>query len=379
MADNWCIYSQSLEIANQRRQGHAQQARTEQNHLKITGIFPNFKTSLFHLVQFISVAQSCLTHWDCMDCSTPGFLIHHQLPELAQIHVHWVNDAIQPSHLLSSASSPAFNFAQHQGLYQWVSSLHQLTKVLEVQVQLQSFQWIFVISNIQWIFKGLISFRIDCCVRLFCDPMDCNTAGFPVHHQLPELAQTHVCQVSDAIQLSHSLSSPSPPNFNPSQHQGLFQWVRWPKHWSFSFNISPSNEHSGLISFRMDWLDLLVVHRTLRSLRQHHSSEASILQHSAFFIVQLSHPYMITGKTVALTRWTFVGKVMSLLLNMLPRLVIAFLPRSKRLIISWLQSPPAVILDPKKESLSLFPLFPHLLPWSDGTWCRDLSFLNVKF
>ena len=246
MADNWCIYSQSLEIANQRRQGHAQQARTEQNHLKITGIFPNFKTSLFHLVQFISVAQSCLTHWDCMDCSTPGFLIHHQLPELAQIHVHWVNDAIQPSHLLSSASSPAFNFAQHQGLYQWVSSLHQLTKVLEVQVQLQSFQWIFVISNIQWIFKGLISFRIDCCVRLFCDPMDCNTAGFPVHHQLPELAQTHVCQVSDAIQLSHSLLPllllPSiTPSIRVFSNESALH-IRWPKYWSFSLvSVLPMN------------------------------------------------------------------------------------------------------------------------------------------
>ena len=123
---------------------------------------------------------------------------------------------------------------------------------------------------------------------------------------------------------------------------------RWPKYWSFSFSISPSNEHPGLISFRMDWLDLLAVHRTLKSLLQHHSSKASILQRSAFFTVQLSHPYMTTGKIIALTRWTFVGKVMSLLLNMLPRLVITFLPRSKRLLISWLQSPSAVILEPTK-------------------------------
>ena len=121
--------------------------------------------------------------------------------------------------------------------------------------------------------------------------------------------------------------------------------IRWPKYWSFSFNISPSNEHSGLISFRMDWLDLLAVQGTLKSLLQHHSSKASILWHSAFFTVQLSHPYMTTGKTIALTRRTFVGKVMSLLLNMLSRLVITFLPRSKRLIISWLQSTPAVILE----------------------------------
>ena len=124
--------------------------------------------------------------------------------------------------------------------------------------------------------------------------------------------------------------------------------IRWPKYWSLSFNISPSNEHPGLISFRMDWLDLLAVQGTLKSLLQHHSSEASILWCSAFFPVQLSHPYMTTGKTIALTRWTFVGKVMSLLFNMLSRLVITFLPRSKRLLISWLQSPSAVILEPLK-------------------------------
>ena len=124
--------------------------------------------------------------------------------------------------------------------------------------------------------------------------------------------------------------------------------IRWPKYWSFSFNISPSKEHPGLISFRMDWLDLLAVQGTLKSLLQHHSLKASILQHSAFFTVQLPHPYMTTGKTIALTRRIFVGKVMSLLLNMLSRLVITFLPRSKRLLISWLQSPSAVILEPQK-------------------------------
>ena len=124
--------------------------------------------------------------------------------------------------------------------------------------------------------------------------------------------------------------------------------IRWPKYWSFSFNISPSNEHPGLISFRMDWLDLFAIQGTLKSLLQHHSSKASILQRSAFFVVQLSHPYMTTRKTIALTRWTFVGKVMSLLFNMLSRLVITFLPRSKCLLISWLQSPSAVILEPRK-------------------------------
>ena len=124
--------------------------------------------------------------------------------------------------------------------------------------------------------------------------------------------------------------------------------MRWPKYWSFSFSISPSNEHPGLTSVRMDWLDLLAVQETVKSLLQHHSSKASILQHSAFFIVQLSHPHMTTGKTIALTRWTFVGKVMSLLFNMLSRLVITFPPRSKSLLISWLQSPSAVILEPPK-------------------------------
>ena len=153
--------------------------------------------------------------------------------------------------------------------------------------------------------------------------MDCTTPGFPVHHQPSELTQTHVHWVADAIQQSHPLSSPSPPAFNLSQDQvRVFSnesvlHIRCPKYWSFSFSISHSNEYSGLISLRMDWLELLAVHRTLKSLLQHHSSKASILQHSALFVVQLSHPYMATGKTIALTRWTFVCKVMSLLFNKL--------------------------------------------------------------
>ena len=137
--------------------------------------------------------------------------------------------------------------------------------------------------------------------------------------------------------------------------------IRGPKYWSFYFNISPSNEHPGLISFRTDWLDLLAVQGTLKSLLQYHSSKASILQCSAFFMVQLTHPHMTTGKTIALTRWTFVGKVMSLLFNMLSRLVIAFLPRSKCLLISWLQSPSAVILEPKKiKSLTVSIVSPSI-------------------
>ena len=157
-----------------------------------------------------------------------------------------------------------------------------------------------------------------------CNPMNRSTPCLPVHHQLPGFTQIHVHWISDAIQPSHPLSSPSPPAPNPSQHQGLFQWANsWhevvKKYWSFSFNISPSNEHSGLISLRMDWLDLLAFQQILKSLLQHHCSKALILRCSAFFIVQLSHLYMTTGKTIALTRQTFIGKVMSLLLNMLSR------------------------------------------------------------
>ena len=144
------------------------------------------------------------------------------------------------------------------------------------------------------------------------------------------------------------LLPPIPPSIRVFSSESTLR-MRWPKYWSSSFSISPSNEHPALISFRMDWLDLLAVQGTLKSLLQHHTSKASILQHSAFFTVQLSHPYTTTGKTIALTRWTFVGKVISLLLNTLSRLVITFLPRSKRLLISWPQSPSAVILEPKTK------------------------------
>ena len=184
--------------------------------------------------------------------------------------------------------------------------------------------------------------------------MGCSMLGFPVHHQLSESVQTQVHWVSDAIQPSHPSSVfPFSSRLQSFPASGSYSDVsvlriRWPKYWSFSFSISPSNEYSGLISFSMDWLDLLAIQGTLKSLLQHHSSKASILRCSAFFIVQLSHPYMTTGKTIALSRQTFVGKVMSLLFNILSRLVITFLPRSKHLLISWLQSPPAVILEPQK-------------------------------
>ena len=190
----------------------------------------------------------------------------------------------------------------------------------------------------------------------------------PVQGQLPEPTQTHVHWVGDAIQTSHPLSSPSPPAPNPSQHQGLFTWINSShlvaKVLEFQLLHQGFNEHPGLISFRMDWLDLLAVQGTLKSLLRHHSSKASIFQHSTFFTVQLSHPYMTTGRTIVLAKWTFVDKVMSLFFNMMSRLVITFLPRIKCLLISWMQSPSAVILEP--------PLFPHLfatnwwdqMPWS---------------
>ena len=172
------------------------------------------------------------------------------------------------------------------------------------------------ISNYKWNANQnkneIFSSVAPSCLTL-CHPMNCSMPGFPVLHQLPELAQTHVHQVSDAIQPSHPLSSPSPPAFNLSSIRVFYNesalCIRWPKYWSFS--ISPSNEYLGLISFRMDWLDLLAVQGTLKSLLQHHSSKASILQHSAFFMAQLSHPVMTIGKPIVLTRWTFVSKVMS--------------------------------------------------------------------
>ena len=186
-------------------------------------------------------------------------------------------------------------------------------------------------QNAAYSCNGIFSSVAQSCLTL-CDPMNRSTPGLPVHHQLPEFTQTHVHQVGDAIQPSHPLLSPSPlppipPSIRVFSNESTLR-MRWPKYWNFSFSISPSKEHPGLISFRIDWLDLLTVQGTLKSLLQHHSSKAPVLQCSAFFTVQLSHPYMTTGKTIALTRWTFVGKVVSLLLNMLPRLVITFLPRS---------------------------------------------------
>ena len=182
--------------------------------------------------------------------------------------------------------------------------------------------------------------------------MDCSMPGFPVHHQLLEHTQfmsiESMMPSNHLILCRHLLLLPSVfPSIRVFSNESVL-CIKWPKYWSFSFSISPFKYYSGLISFRMDWVDLLDVQGTLKSLFQHHSWRASILWYSVFFIVQLSHPYMNTGKTIALTRWAFVGKGMSLLFNMLSRLAITFLPRSKCLLISWLQSPSAVILEPPK-------------------------------
>ena len=223
--------------------------------------------------------------------------------------------------------------------------------------------------------------------------MNCSSSGIPVHHHLVESTQTHVHWVGDAIQPSHPLSSSSPPALNLSQHQGLFKWVSCshevakvlefhPQHPSFQSTFRTECiliQQMQSISFRMDWLDLLAVQGMLKSLLQHHGSKAWILWVSAFFIVQLSHPCMTTGKTIALTRWTFDDILISLLFNTLSMLVRTFLPTCKRLLISWLQSPSAVIFGAHKnsdnDSLHCFLIY---LPWSDETWGHDVSFLNVE-
>ena len=203
--------------------------------------------------------------------------------------------------------------------------------------------------------------------------MNCSTSVLPVHSRssLKLMCIESVMPSSHLILYCPLLLLPIPLSIRVFSNESTLR-IRWPKYWGFSFSIIPSKEHPGLISFRMDWLDLLAVQGTLKSLLQHHSLKASILRHSAFFTVQLSHPYMTTGKTIVLTRWTFVGKVMSVLFNMLSRLVITFLPRSKRLLISWLQSPSAVILEPPKKQShtvsTISPLFPmkwwDQMPWS---------------
>ena len=229
------------------------------------------------------------------------------------------------------------------------------------------------------------SVQFNCTIVSICTPMDCRTLGLPVHHQLLSLLKLMSIESvmpSNHLILCHPLFlSPSIfPSIRVFSNESVL-CIRWPKNLSFNFSISPFNEYSGLSFFRMDWLDLLVVQGTLKSLLQHHSSKASILWHSAFFTIQLSHPYMTTGKTIALTRWTFVGKVMSLLFNKPSRSVIAFLPRSKSLLVPWLQSPSAVILEhlPPNKVCHCFHCFPVYLPWSDGPDAMILVFWMLSF
>ena len=221
------------------------------------------------------------------------------------------------------------------------------------------------------------------CLTL-CNPMDCSMPGFPVlpiSQSLLRLTSIELVMPSSQLILSHPLLLlllifPSIRVF--SNESALC--IRWPKYWSLSFSINPSKEYSELIFFRMDWLDLLAVQGSLKSLLQHHSSKASILWFSAFFIIQHSHPYITTGKTIAFTRWTFVGKVMSLLFNMLSSLVINFLQRSKHLSISWLSPHLQWFWRPPENKVHhCFHCFSIYLPWSDRTQCHDLSYLNVEF
>ena len=216
-----------------------------------------------------------------------------------------------------------------------------------------------------------------------CNPMDCSTPHFPVLQSSPRVYSNScsLCQwchptiSSSAVLFSFCLQSFQASFLRFFSSESALH-IRWTKYWSFSFSISPSDEYSGLISFRIDWFDILAVQGTIRSLLQHHNLKALILQHSALFMVQQPHLYMPTGKTTALTTQIFVSIVMSLLLKTLPRFVIAFLSRSKYLLTLWLQSLSAVILEPKKINCHCFPIY---LPWNDGTRCHDLSFLNAEF
>ena len=234
-------------------------------------------------------------------------------------------------------------------IYHEVMELDVMTEFFECRVLSQIFNSPLSLSSKGFLvllqFSSVQFSSVTQSCPTFCNPMDCSMPDFPVHHQLPELAQTHVHWVSDAIQpLCHPhLLLPSVfPNIRIFSNEWVLH-IRLPKYWSFSFSISPSNVYSGLISFRMDWLDLTAVQGTNKGLLQHHRSKESVLWCSICSIVQLSHPYMTTGKNRDLSRQTFVGRVLSLIFNRLCRLVIAFLPRNKHLLISWLQSPSAVI------------------------------------
>ena len=288
-----------------------------------------------------SVTQLCLTLYEPMNCSSAGFPVLYPLLEFAQtlsidsVSLHWIGDAIQPTHPLSSPS-PAFSLSQHQGLFQWVGSSHQVAKDLELQLQhiIQYYVNYFIAQNVPAFITQSVQFLSR--IQLFATPwIAAGQASLSITNSrsLPKRMSIELVMPSNHLTLCRPLLFlpsifPSIRVFSDESALG----IKCPKYWSYSFNISSSNEHPGLISFQMDWLDLLTVQGTLKSLLQYLSSKASILWCATFFMVQLSHPYMTTGKSIALTRWDFVGKVMSLLFNMLSRWVITFLPRSKHLL-----------------------------------------------
>ena len=325
-------------------------------------------------------SQSCPTLYSPMDCSMPGFPVLYHFLEFAQTHFHWVSDCIQPSHPLSPPSPLALHlssikvFSSELALHikwlrYWRLSFSISSSNEYSGLNFFGIDW-FDLLAVQGTLKSLLQHHSSKASILwrsaffmsnshgYCKSHQFSSVQSLSHVRLFEIPWIAACQAS--LSITNSWSPPNPMSIElvmPSNHlilccpllllHSIFPsirvfsnesvlCIRWPKFWSFSFSISPSNEHTGLISFRMDWLDLLAVQATHKSLLQHHSSKASILHYSAFSIVQLSHPYMTTGKTIALTRQTFVGKVMSLLFNMLSRLVITLLPRSKCLLISWL-------------------------------------------
>ena len=236
---------------------------------------------------------------------------------------------------------------------------------------------IYVIKNKIWYYYTVQCSSVAQLCQTLCNPMDCSMPGFTNSHSLLQLMSTELMLPSNRLILCYPLLFL--PSIFPSIRElpkELVLHIRWPKYWSFSFSISPSNEHPGLISFRMDWLDLLAVQGTLKSLLQHHSSRASIIRCSAFFIGQLSHPYMTTAKTIALTRWTFVGKVMSLLFNMLSRLVGHSFSSNEQASFNFMAA--VTISSDFGAQENCFHCLPICLPWSDGTGCHDLRFLNVE-
>jgi len=335
----------------------------------------NSASVILSSVQYSSVAQSCPTLCDPMNHSMPGLPVHHQLPAAAAKSLQSCPTLCDPTDS-NPPGSPVPGILQARTL-----------------------EWVAISFSNAW--KWKVKGKLLSHIRLLATPW---TAAYQAPPPMGFSRQEYWSGVPLPSLITNSQSLPKPMSIElvmPSNHlilccplllpPSIFPsirvfsnesvlHVRWPKYWSFSIYISHSNEHSGLISFRMDWLGLLAVQGTLKSLLQHHGSKASILRCLAFFIVQLSHPYTATGKTIALMRWTFVDKVMSLLFNMLSRLVITFLPRSKRLLISWLQAPSAVILEPQKiRSATISTVSPYICHEVMGLDAMILVFWMLSF